>query len=151
MNALKTLRLLPILLVLLGASNIAQACTCLYMGTFENYSSANPIVVRATVSGFGDKLFASSDYYASLVAEITEIYKGEITSTSITLLGDRGMDCRSYIDPQQFEAGNEYLFSLSSGDSTQILGGCGESFVKIEGSLILGSGLVDGKWGTYSL
>lgn len=139
-----------VLALLVGASNVATACTCGYLGVFENYSNTNPIVVRATVSGFGDKLSASSNYYTSLVAEITEIYKGEIANTSITLLGDRGMDCRSYIDPQQFELGNEYLFSLTSGDATQILGGCGESFVKIEETLISGSGFVNGKWGTYS-
>lgn len=139
-----------ILMLLLGSSSVAKACTCAYLGAFESYSNTTPIVVRATILGFGEKLAISSDYYSSLVAEITEVYKGNFANARVTLLGDRGMDCRSYISLHQFEIGDEYLFSLTSGNPTQALGGCGESFVKIEENMIHGSGFVNGKWGAYS-
>ena len=121
-------------------SSYVMACTCMYGGEFREYSQANPVIVKAKVSSYGERLRNNGSYFETMTVEVIEVIKGSIEHAQIELQGDTGMSCFRYISSGVYPISSEHLFSLSNIESTQPLWGCGESSVRIEGSFAEGVG-----------
>ena len=143
-------RLLTSILVF-ASSGIAIACSCLYGGKFEEFSQTNPIIVRASISHYGNELRINTDYFENMVVKVSEVVKGELPHGDLVLQGDTGMSCSYYITVNRFPIGNEYLFSLTGSESVQMLPGCGESSVLINGAFVEGVELTDSGYDNYRI
>ena len=142
---MKNLRLACIATLLLSSS-YAIACSCIYGGKFQTYSSSNPVVIRGKVLSYGPELRSNDRYFETMTIEISDVVKGNIQHSRIELQGDTGMSCFKYISSSAYPIGSEHLFSLSSSEQRQPLWGCGESSIRINGSVAEG---VDGNDGSF--
>lgn len=144
-NLNRTLKLVCATVIALSSS-YAMACTCMYGGKFEIYSSSNPVIVRGTILSYGAKLRTNDRYFETVTIEISDIVKGNFQHSRVELQGDTGMSCFKYISSAAYPIGSEHLFSLSSNEPLQPLWGCGESSVQISGSVAEG---IDGNGGGF--
>ena len=128
------------------SSSYTIACSCMYGGIFQIYSSSQPVVVRGTILSYGAKLRSNDRYFDTMNIEITAIIKGNIQYNRVELQGDTGMSCFKYISSNAYPIGSEHLFSLSSSEQHQPLWGCGESSIRINGSIAEG---IDGNRGGF--
>lgn len=150
MNIVKTTGYIFAMILFMFSSQAAYACSCAYIGSFINYTK-NGGVVRATIKEFGLKLSNGSTFYESMTVEVSQVIKGEYSEREITFLGDRGFNCRAYVDSERFKIGSEHLISLSNNDPIQPLGGCGESAVLIKDGKVHGEELINNKFESYSI
>ncbi len=140
-----------LVLLALTFSSPSFACSCSYAGNFKQYTAGDSGVVRATVIEYGPRLSHGQTLYESMRIEVTEVVKGEYNNKHLTLLGDPGHLCRDYIDSKRFGIGSEHLISISSEDTTQPLGGCGESSVAIKDGQVVGVELKNNQLIDYSM
>lgn len=125
------------------------ACTCLYMGTFEEFVKEHPIVVRGTVKEHGEELATQPGYFKTMSVVVSESIKGSFPHSELQFIGDRGMSCLRYITLEDYPVGSEHLFILESEESTQPLMVCGEASVRIRGNSVEGYSLDDGSYSAY--
>lgn len=126
------------------------ACTCLYMGAFEEFAQSYRVVVRGTVLGYGEQLPNKSDYFKTMSVSVSESIKGEFAHSEIEFFGDTGMSCLQYITSEDYPIGSEHLFILESEGPVQPLLVCGESSVRIVGDSVEGQILDSGVYSPYS-
>lgn len=142
-NRKKNLRI-ACLVTLVFSSSYAVACSCMYGGKFQDYSASYPVVVRGTVLSYGAQLRTNERYFETVTIEVSDVVKGTVQHSRVELQGDTGMSCFRYISSAAFPIGSEHLFSLSNSEQRQPLWGCGESSVRVRGSVVEG---VDGNGG----
>ncbi len=128
-----------------------MACSCAYMGKFIEYTSGGNGVIHARIISYGPGLTHGNTLYENMVVEVIEVIKGKYTGQKLIFLGDPGHLCRAYIDSEKFAVGSEHFISISSEESIQALGGCGESSVIIKGDFIEGIELIDNSYEPYIL
>ena len=129
----------PILAMIIAlSSTYAMACSCFYGGKFQEYSASFPIVVRGTVSSYGDTLRNREGYFSTMYIDVSDVVKGDFSSNHVELQGDTGMSCFKFITNSQFPIGSEHLFLITNNQTTQPLWGCGESSVRIIGDFAEG-------------
>ena len=120
------------------------ACSCIYGGEFSEYSSAAQTIVRATVVGYGPELSNIKNHYETMRVEVTQVVKGEPLEDMITIYGDTGMSCLSYIAAEKYPLNSEHFIALPDNTDFQPLGaaippkGCGEASVRVNGSQVEG-------------
>jgi len=134
------------LVTLVLSSSYAMACTCMYGGKFQEYSASYPVVVRGTVLSYGALLRTNERYFETVTIAVSAVVKGTLQHSRVELQGDTGMSCFRYISSNAYPIGSEHLFSLSNSEQQQPLWGCGESSVRIRGSVVEG---VDGNGGGF--
>lgn len=138
MNSLAKIIQLACIVTVVLSSSYAIACSCRYGGKFEVYSSSNPIVVRGTILSYGTELRNDDRFFETMTIEISDVVKGTIQHSRIELQGDTGVSCFKYISLNAYPIGSEHLFSLRSTEQLQPLWGCGESSIRIKGSVAEG-------------
>lgn len=124
------------------------ACTCLYMGSFEEFVQEHPIVVRGTVQGHGEQLRNRSSYFETMSIAVSGTIKGYFPHSEFEFIGDTGMSCLRYITSEDYPIGSEHFFILESEEPIQPLMVCGEASVRIMGDIVKGHSL-HGGYSTY--
>lgn len=119
-------------------TSASLACTCVYEGPFTEFAEQHPIIVRATVQTYGDRLRNYSDRFETMTVTVREIIKGDFPHRQFEFIGDTGMSCLSFITLHDYPIGSEHLFILRDAESVQPLMVCGESSVEIIGGSIHG-------------
>ena len=91
------------------------------------------LVVKVKVVG---KIAGKDGFNESMYVEILEVYKGIEVKKKITVLGDKGAECRPSID--YFEISELYYLALlqHGGEYEQI--NCGELYLKIKDGRVWG-------------
>ena len=129
----------------LAVAGIAYACSCFLHPKFSEMARGNT-VIRGSVESFGRKPIDEENAYPMLTVSISEVINGTFPYEKVELLGDPGWECLASMDPNVFAVGSEFLFVLGSEDFQQGLGGCAETYVKIDGDAIRGEYLREAKW-----
>lgn len=125
------------------------ACTCLYMGMFEEFVKEHPVVVRGSIQEHGERLPNQIGYFRTMSVAVSETIKGNFAHSEIRFFGDTGMSCLRYITSEDYPIGSEHLFILESEESVQPLMVCGEASVRIVGNSVEGRALDSGIYNTY--
>lgn len=126
-----------------------MACSCIYGGVFAEYSTAAETIVRATITGYGPELSSIDNYYETMRVEVNDVIKGDLSQKVITIYGDTGMSCLSYITAEKYPLGSEHLIALPDNSDFQPLGapippkGCGEASVRVNGDQVEGVDLLN--------
>ena len=129
----------------LAVAGIAYACSCFLHPKFSEVARGNT-VIRGSVESFGRKPIDEENAYPMLTVSISEVINGAFPYEKVELLGDPGWECLASLDPSTFAVGEEFLFALGSEDFQQGLGGCAETYVKIDEDVIHGEYLREAKW-----
>jgi len=124
------------------------ACSCHYMGVFEEFVKEHPIVVRGTVQKHGEQLRDQSSSFKTMSIVVSETIKGNFPHSEFEFFGDTGMSCLRYITLENYPVGSEHFFILESEEFNQPLMVCGESSVLIMGDIVKGYSL-HGGYSTY--
>lgn len=138
----KTKFILTVVTAFLYGSSIA--CTCLYMGTFEEFATEHPVIIKGTVQEYGEQLHNRSGYFQTMSIAVSESIKGSFPHSRLELFGDTGMSCLRYISSEDYPIGSEHLFILESDELVQPLMVCGEASVQITGETVTGHSLHSG-------
>ena len=109
----------------------------MYGGDFLEYSKGE-IVIKGKVLSYGRKLNDKSDTHSNMRVEVIEVISGAFSHGVLTLVGDRGYDCRAYIDTRKYELGSTHLFVLFEKTKKQGLAGCGEVSVSVRDRVVTG-------------
>ncbi len=147
-----TLRILSMLLVTMGAQQ-AFACSCMDMGRFAEFSRHSPNVARITVIAHGKKFNCGQECSDTMSVAVNEVIRGDVPIKELTLYGDTGMSCLTYIDLKTYPIGSEHLIILQDSESLQPLLGCGEPTVAIVDNTVVGKERDDrtGQYSSYRL
>ncbi len=109
--------------------------------------SASPeiTVVRGTVIKYTDWVSRPDDRIPVIMEiKVDEVFKGKNVPAKIRVHGDRGADCRPYLN--QFPPNTQWIFALNempSGEYT--ISVCGEFWLKIKKNEIKGQIIYDQK------
>ena len=133
----------------LFCSPISHACSCLYSGTFSQFSKGQ-IIIRGTVTNYGRKLRHGKVLYATMNVSVTEVINGHYAHSTVQFRGDPGHLCLTYVDANRYSLGSEHLFILFDSEAQQDLAGCGEVSVLVVDGEVRGAGYIDDDWVTYS-
>lgn len=131
------------------AINTSFACMCVNLGSFEEFATLHPIIVRGSVREYGEALPNGSGYFNTMTIEVSETIKGDFPHLVFQFYGDTGMSCLRYITAEDYPLGSEHLFILESGNSLQPLMVCGESSVRIVGTTVRGHTLDENGYQIY--
>lgn len=125
--------MLLVVLSALAAPLSALACSCGFVGSFENLVPKYGLVVRAKVVAYGPgRKMQGTMIHPHMDVEILEVIKGEYHQSTLRLIGDDGAECRPYIMPKRFPLGHEMLFVVeASASSPQPLSNCGEYWLPV--------------------
>jgi hypothetical protein len=124
----------------------------MWAGPFSEMAGNSALVIHGKVKDYGKRLSHGDDLHESMQVEIVAVVKGEYKAKTITILGDRGADCRPYISPQAFAKNKEFLFALREPNkSTQPISVCGEYWIAIESGTANGTDLSETPAQHYSL
>lgn len=130
---------LVVALTSLGLALDTSACSCMWKGPFLEMAAGSELVIHGKVIDYGKRLPHGDDLFESMTVEVVEVIKGEYKSKTITILGDRGADCRPYITPRTFGKSKEFLFALSATDKkVQPISVCGEFWIPVEAGVAKG-------------
>ena len=129
---------LAIGLIFMLVPQTSEACSCRYVGNFEEYVGRGT-VIRGKILSYGDKLDHDKRLVISMNVKVLDVVKGEFNISKIEIFGDDGGLCLEYVNPKKFQIGSEFLFGVYGDDNEQYLGGCGES------SLLIKDGKVHGE------
>lgn len=116
------------------------ACTCDWSSNFLELCTSSDVVLKFKATGYEDfDKTAVPDKAFTLVVEILEVYKGQISGVEMRFEGDDGMLCRKYAD--HFKIGREYFFQYKypAKGGMPILDICGEYDLLITGNNVQGS------------
>lgn len=145
----------PLAAILAGfvtlASNIAIACSCMAIGTFEGYARGSAAVIHARVKSLGPRLSHGETLHESMRVEVVSVIAGNLDHDTVMLLGDPGFMCRDYVDSRIFVIGSEFLIALHNDAAEQPFGGCGEAWVVVNGDRVEGAAYTEGGREKYSL
>ncbi len=148
MHALVKAKLLLFAAIAISSS---YACTCFYQGVFLEYAEAHPIVVRGTISGYGEPLRNDETYYESMTVAVNSVVKGTYPHRRIEFQGDTGMSCLRYVTERDYPIGSEHFFIVSDQAVQQPLLVCGEGSVLLTGERIEGRNPPGSAELTYSI
>ena len=79
----------------------------------------------------------------AIEVEVREVLKGDIKDTTLRILGDNGMLCRTSVS--QFAAGLEYIFAINGPGSKPVFDGgpamssCGQYWLEVSGEKVSGA------------
>lgn len=132
-------------------TNDAMACSCAWRGSFIEYARQSPAVVKARVTNYGKRLSHGESLFESMTIEVVAVLKGDVSFRRIELLGDPGFLCRDYVDSGRFVIGKEYVIALHEESASQAFGGCGESWMEIDGEFVNGTDWSNGGPRKYAM
>ena len=126
-------------------AGLAYACSCYLHPAFSEVAIGHT-VIRGSVESFDRKPIDEEYSYPIITISISEVINGTFPHEKVELLGDPGWECLAGMDPSVFVVGEEFLFALRSEDFQQGLGGCAETYVKVDAGAIHGGYLRPAKW-----
>ena len=126
-----------LLLFLTVFGHTSHACTCFNAGNFFEVSRTADVVAKVKVIRFEDYFsyeLTEDSIPVTIVAEVLELYKGKLKSTTIRLTGDgSGFTCKEPLE--QFKPGHSYFLAYSY--KIHEISACGEFYVEINGNNIV--------------
>lgn len=122
-----------ILTLLIFSNELVNACSCDWLGNFFNATEESELVVKVKVV---EKLLGSSGFNEKMKVEIIETFKGTEERTTITILGDDGVECRPFID--YFDVGDICYLALLNYQDDYELFICGEFYLKLVNDQVIG-------------
>ncbi|MFT5819195.1 MAG: hypothetical protein ACI8ZM_000418 [Crocinitomix sp.] len=134
------MKILSLFFVLIMWTFSANACTCDWSSNFFELCPTSDVVLKFKVQGYEDyDKTGIPDKPFTLVVEVLDVYKGQISGVEMKFEGDNGILCRKYVD--DFKIGREYFFQYNYpvGEELPILDICGEFDLLITGDNVQGS------------
>jgi hypothetical protein len=119
----------------------AIACDCAGSDPFVKTAARSDLVVRGKILEYQPEQSATNPTFPlAMVVEVTEVLKGKSQAKRLTVLGDNGMICRSYVS--RFPIGTEWVLAVSpdrwSKKSELAISACGEYALPVEGNAVKG-------------
>jgi hypothetical protein len=119
----------------------AIACSCDGSAPFVKTAVASDLVVRGKILEYQPvQTGQTPNRPSAMVVEINEVLKGKSQAKRLTVLGDNGMICRSYVS--RFPIGTEWVLAVSpdewSKKSELAISACGEYALPVEGNAVKG-------------
>jgi hypothetical protein len=119
----------------------AIACDCAGSDPFVKTAARSDLVVRGKILEYQPEQSATNPTFPlAMVVEVTEVLKGKSQPKRLTVLGDNGMICRSYVS--RFPIGTEWVLAVSpdqwSKKSELAISACGEYALPVADNAVKG-------------